>query len=941
MPFKFFRQSSTIKKKLVLVIMGITLAVLMIEYIVQSITDYYALRAETTAKIEITADLAGKNVASALDFMDEQAAAQNLEALAYEESIFRACVYDVHGALFASNRHKDAKNGTGNCPDAYDNIGPVKSINDLHIIQPISLNGKHMGWIFIDYSLTKMHVGFIGKRLSAIMIMISALILAYILTTRLQKLITAPILRLTGVAEQLTNNQDYSIRAEKESDDEIGILVDAFNDMLSRIEKREGDLVKATQEADNANQLKGQFLATMSHEIRTPMNGILGMAELILGARPSLQIESYAQTIINSGESLQQIIDDILDFSKIEAGKLAIDPLPINMLDIADDVARLYAVKSRDKAIELAVRHVPGSEQFVHADPVRIRQILSNLISNAIKFTDIGHVAITINELKEGSNKETAMLKFSITDTGIGLSKEEQNRIFEKFSQADSSTTRKYGGTGLGLSICKSLTELMGGEIGVDSKKGEGTTFWLRIPFKRNTQEALETPTYDILKDIRILIVDDLMIIREMVKEQLRAKDIRCEDSTSGKEALEKMKRAYEEKDPYHIIIIDYLMPEMNGETLARAIKDDETLAKTCLIMLTAAGNPLADGKFSERGFSAYIPKPIEHHALISSIATVWSQYKAGKTNVLISIDTGRSLKRAHLEEEARASGEKVLVAEDNLVNQVFIKEILEEMEADYTIVSNGLEAVQAIGEEDYKLVLMDCLMPEMDGWAATQKIREMSDETKNSVPICALTANAMKGDREKCLESGMDDYLAKPVRKKELKSKVFSMIYGDDFEPEIPTQTSDAQAKGKPMKTRTQDDKTEVTNEDKTEPANTDILDLEAVQNARSILKGKYDDMVTIYITNSWEYVEEMTNAVQANDFEAIIRPAHTLKSTSKQMGAFKLSEIAKDIEHIAKTLANEKAEDDQSFKSIAKSIEEIKSLLSKTQKAFEDIAA
>ncbi len=715
---------------------------------------------------------------------------------------------------------------------------------------------------------------------------------------------------LLGISEDITER--------KKNEQELQEYRESLEQM---VDDRTQELKKAMEKAEELNRLKSEFLATMSHEIRTPMNGILGMAELIMGARPSLQIEGYARTVINSGESLLQIIDDILDFSKIEAGKIEIDPMPIDMLEITDDVTKLHSVKARDKAIELVVRYLPGSEQFVYADPLRVRQVLGNLISNAIKFTDKGHVAITVEELPDRtSSNDDVCLKFFVKDTGIGMSEDAKNQIFEKFSQADNSTTRKYGGTGLGLSICKSLVELMGGEIGVESTKDEGSVFWFTLPLKRNQKDVHTQPKSPELKDVRILVVDDLMEVRELAKERLRMVGMRCEVAVSGAEALEKMKKAYDENDPYKIAILDYLMPEMNGEMLACAIKDDDHLKDTCLIMLTAAGNPLADDKFTKKGFSAYIAKPVTHRGLIDSVSVVWRKYQAGETETLIHLDTSGIGKKNNDSDEPILKGSKILVAEDNLVNQVFVKEILEEMQVEYTIASNGIEAVEAVKEYEYDLIVMDCLMPEMDGFEATRIICDMQDKgIVKDIPIIALTANAMKGDREKCLDAGMDDYLTKPVRKKELKEAIYFLIRGEEIQ-------SDGDFEEEKVLTE--------------EPHDV-VLDPDAVENARSILKDKYGEMVNVYIDNSWERVEEISDAINSNDIEAIIRPAHTLKSTSKQMGAMKLSDISKDIEQIAKALNNGEAADDQTIETISKAVTDMKVMLSETKRAFDRMAA
>lgn len=648
-----------------------------------------------------------------------------------------------------------------------------------------------------------------------------------------------------------------------------------FRPMVAQTKKYISSACIARKKAEDVNRLKSDFLATMSHEIRTPMNGILGMAELVLSANTGKRVENYARTIISSGESLLGIINDILDFSKIEAGKMEFDPMEVNMLDLVDDIASLHALKARDKAIELIVYYKAGSEQFVFADPVRMRQILGNLISNAIKFTDKGYVILRVEERKTaGLPDDKVQLDFTVEDSGIGLSEEAQGRIFEKFSQADNSTTRKYGGTGLGLPICKSLVEMMDGEISVESQLGKGAKLRFSLPFTRNHAAGHIAAKSVVLKNIKVLVVDDLPIIRDLVCEQLTMVGMRCEAAASGLEALVRMHEAAMHNDPFQIVIIDYLMPEMNGEMLASAINDHEELREACLIMLTAAGNALADDHFSEKGFSAYIAKPVQHKALVEGLSIIWGKYQNGYKDILIRIDTQSLGKDVEIVNELMLPDAHVLVAEDNLVNQTFIKEILNEMSCQYTVVSNGHDAVEMVKKEAFDLILMDCLMPEMDGFEATRQICDLKKigAVNKDLPIVALTANAMKGDREKCLDAGMDDYLSKPVRRQELKEAVYQSV-----------------------KKKTDLDVGSPNREVK-------LLDDIAVDEARQILKEKYEDMLQVYIEDSLLYIKEIISAISQNDLNAAIRPAHTLKSTSKQMGAVKLSGIALDIECYAK---------------------------------------
>ncbi|MFN3701689.1 MAG: response regulator [Alphaproteobacteria bacterium] len=696
------------------------------------------------------------------------------------------------------------------------------------------------------------------------------------------------------------------------------------------VETRTQELSAAQKKAENLNNLKSEFLATMSHEIRTPMNGILGMAELILTAKPNSQVETYAQTIINSGETLLNIIDDILDFSKIESGKLSLDPMPVDLLEIADDLATLYSVKARDKALELAVRYVPGSEQFVFADPNRLRQILGNLINNAIKFTHKGHILLHIEEDKTAENSdEYAQMIFSVKDTGIGINEEAQLKIFDKFTQADTTTTREFGGTGLGLTICKSLVELMGGTIAVESTQYEGSIFTIRLSMPRNRNTpALSKKSVALPKGLRILVVDDLAAVRLAVAEQLTAGGAMVDVAANGQAALEKMIAAQKNNEKFDMCLIDYLMPAMNGEMLASAINDHPLLRDTCLIMMTAAGNPLADDQFVTKGFSAYIAKPISSRILAESIGKIWKHYASGDKKTLIKIDLHAPMLSQCCAVDYDLSHIKILVAEDNLVNQVFIREILETMNAQYCIVANGHEALNMIRKEPFDLIIMDCLMPEMDGFEATREIRKLQDvHVIAPIPVLALTANAMKGDREKCLEAGMDDYLSKPVRQDELKHKIFTLL-GLHLEKENQQRTQQ----------RTQQSAQQSMQQPATiaQSGLQDLIDPQAVLSARHILKNKYDEMLTLYLNTSRGQISDIQKAFAFKNYEEIIRPAHTLKSTSRQMGALMLSEIAQSIEYAAKNAAEAAENHPQSMRIIEAALGTIEPTYLKTSAAL-----
>lgn len=709
---------------------------------------------------------------------------------------------------------------------------------------------------------------------------------------------------LVGLSQDITTRKRMDIE-----------LAQYRENLENMVEERTEKLKIATLAAQESSQLKSEFLATMSHEIRSPMSGVLGMAELLMDTSLTVEQKNLTRTIMSSGEVLMNIIEDILDFSKIEANKLELDYAPINLVDLVDDVCTLYSSKAREKALELAARYVPGTEQFVYADPVRLRQVLGNLINNAIKFTKSGFVTITVHqEYEENEGEETIRMVFSIEDTGIGIHKKDFERIFEKFSQANSSTTRDYGGTGLGLSISRRLVELMGGSIGVESIEGKGSIFKFILPLKRNRDEVYVQPKPPALKGRRILIVDDLPIIRMVLCEQLMLAGLVCDTAENGHEALSKLAAAKENGALYDMMLIDYLMPGMNGEMLARAINDEPDFRDICLIMLTAAGSSIFGAHSSGKGFSAYIAKPVQAQAMIESLAYIWEKYDSGFRQELIRIDAKNIGNRQGQSDDISLKGSRILLVEDSRLNQAFVQEVLSQIGCDITIVSNGQEAIDIVEQQKFDLVLMDCQMPVMDGFEATRRLCSMKHEGRisNNMPILALTANAMKGDRQRCMEAGMDDYITKPVRKNELKQKIYFWIkqekvqLGDDESPQ------EAKADGDNC-----------------------LLDQRILNEAKAILKDKFDVLLDCYLEDVQNYIKEMEEAVQRKSIVDVVRPAHTIKSTSKRMGALRLSAIARTMEETARMPENEK-DSQAALEQTALLMKEITAVLQQTEMLF-----
>lgn len=853
----------TISRKISQLTMFVSAMAVLIAAMMGVWQQYESANKQINNQLTILAQATAYNVASPSMFGNEKEATEALSVLQVDPEVVSARLILPNQLILAEYYRKQS---------GLQNV-------DKQIAVDVVWKNEVVGRLLMDVDLSELRTQLNRQIGLALLTALIALTLAGLFANRFTRIITRPLRQLSELAQSVGEKGDYSMRAEHTvARDEVGLLTHRFNTMLDRIEIQDNELRKQqellehrveerthqlrqeTQRAEAASRAKSEFLAVMSHEIRTPLNGILGMTNMLIDSPLDAKQKRFARVARSSGEDLLGIINDILDFSKIEAGRLDLDPRSFHLNGLLEDLAERYAPIAQGKGLELLC-NTPIPPLSVEGDSTRLAQVLTNLLSNAIKFTAQGEVLLAVECVSETDDEVS--LHFSVKDSGIGITEEQQAKLFTAFTQADTSMTRKYGGTGLGLAISQRLMKLMGSEILIESNFGQGSYFhfYLTLP---KVNDARNFQLVQGFETLRILVVDDNQTNRDILDYWLSSWGAKPVMAESAPQALAYLQQAAEEQQPFELLLTDWMMPEMDGGELIDAIAQDKRLNDLSIVVLSSAGMA-ANPEFSRK--IIYLLKPVrqsELHNLISS-ALVGGHLKNNHGDL-----GSLTIEPVAGDNWLQKLKGRILLAEDNLVNQEVAMVMLQRMGVCTKIAGNGLDALTSLEQESFDLILMDCHMPIMDGFEATQKIRERElSLSLPKIPIIALTANAILGDRENCIAKGMDDYLSKPFTLEQLY-KVLSQWLPKREENDKHNQSPIAAVE----------------------------IDKKVLAQLRNLKAGLLTRIIDLYIESSPKLLLDMDQALIQQDTANLYKIAHSLKNSSANLGITHLTNLCRDLE-------------------------------------------
>ncbi len=960
-------ERSSLNQKLTIMSLKSAATALLVVFAAFAVTSVLNHRSDESMQLTSFAGVIGANSVDALRAQDRALANDTLAALRAKVEIARAVLYDREGQPFAAYRagqppaaapapptQGKSKGKTKAAPVPVVDAPPLAGIDvaalaaanlqgrqfwstRMRLYEPIEHGGSQAGVVMIEADLSAMWLDIVNSLGVFAAAMAGSLVVSTVLAARFKRSIAEPVNQLIQAAQQVSASQDYSLRIAHQRHDELGTLIDSFNTMLAQIEDRgaalthhrdelehqvgvrTAQLQKAKNAAEAASHAKSAFLATMSHEIRTPMNGVLGMTDMLLGTPMTETQREYTQLVKRSGEHLLVIINDILDFSKIEAGKLTVEYINFNLWDLLDDIHTVYTPQAQAKHIGLDFDIANDIPVAICGDPNRLRQVIANLLGNAIKFTDTGRILATVRVAAESA--QAVDLRFEVHDTGIGVDSAARTRIFEAFSQADDSTTRKYGGTGLGLAIARQLVELMGGRIGVDNALTQGSVFWFTVRFDKRKVEPVADPA---IKGMRVLVVDEEPDSCAALAAQLASWDVAGTSAATAFDGIERLRAAARAGAPFDAAIIDMELARTSGLALAAAINADPLLRTTRLLLISP--NRLAADPVQRRaaGVAYQLTKPARGADLHACLA---KRPRAGAPGMpaprgepvlpaapaprvaLAPAGAGLAVQAAH--HPAVRTPFRVLLAEDNPVNVEVAKAMLHSLGLAVHCVRHGAEALAALREQPFDAVLMDCQMPVMDGFAATAAIRHSEQEGHagdlrrgaRHVPIIAITANALQGDREACLAAGMDDYLSKPFSQQALHAVVGrwialpAMIEQDTPVPcPAPPQRAAASHVAVHAPARVPAPRAAA-------PAAINERALDAIR----ALNRERGDALVGKVVGAWvddtpQCLRALRQAIADRDAPGLRKVAHSLKSASANVGADSFARLCWQLEQLGR---------------------------------------